>query len=650
MVPSAKVMSMSNADLNAPGQSGNEMGLGSRSDLEALNRSSRGKIVALAVLVAAALTAAAWSFLRARGHGNPEEPGKVLVVARGTTVGFSAVLRDGGFEAAEGTLSAWENKARDEVEGLELEGVAAVLRLADEFGYGYVVFEGPQELSFEGIDIAGGLPELPEHVRFAVVSVGDFAFPHVMTVNPEPSSVMRDTGIVLLQALFQQERLERTLPTNEDPSIEDIQLRDRLQEALQRLSRLPEAEKMAEKVTEQILQQLVEEERAEPRPQLLGEPLESGNPIPLANGQLLTVSRGFQLVTRDAVRADLAFEDSERFLFGTPGDPPASRRTCESLMGGTVSAHDSGRYGASVDGAALLVKSLSEGLVLWTLDENDPDCAFTRVGEVSDPPPGVADGGIPHASGRVVRTGQEAGLAVVDIVAAGSGERQTLGMLDEVKLSNPTWIDAHTVAAVGRSMFGDPDGLYLFSTEQPMKVLRIDASVFEHAGTIDQIAMVPGGERLVVTAGSFPRKLYRLDLPLAVGELFAAPPIMAELEPVERQGFPTVFELEPSSMQVVALTRQGRVHDPAVSPDGRWVAVTVSDESLDLPDASDDDEIALVALDAAKDTKMRLLSRNALQDHTPRFTSDGRFVIFQTRIEIPRTKWVITASRAAPVQ
>jgi hypothetical protein len=638
---SAKVNLMSNSD-------GTE--LASRSDLEALRRSGRGKLLVLCALVAVALAAAAWSFLRQRGHGNPEDPSKVLVVAQGTTVGFSSVLRDGGFDAAEGTLSAWENKALDEIEGLQLQGVAAVLRLADEFGYGYVVFEAPRDLSWEGIDIKGGVPEFPEHVRFAVVSVGDFAFPHVMTLNPEPSTVMRDTGVVLLQALFEQERLARILPDNENPSIEDIRLRDRLQESLHRLARLPEAETMARKVIDQITQQLVDDERADPKPRLLAEPLESGNSIPLANGSVLTVSRGFALVTRDAVRADLSFDDSERFLFGAADDPPAARASCESLMGGVVSTHDSGRYGASADGAVLLVRSLSEGLVLWRLDTREPGCAFTRVGEISNPPPGISDGGIPHASGKLARTGHVAGQAVIDIVAAQSGERETLGMLDEVKLLNPIWIDDHTVAAVARSVFGDPDGLVFFSTESPMTVLRLDAGVFDDAGTIDQIAVVPGGDAVVVTAGAYPSKLYRLDLPAKASQLFAAPPLMPDVEPVERDALPIVLELDPGSMQVTALTRQGRVRDPAVSPDGRWVAVTVSDPSLDPSDETDDDEIALLALDGASGAKMRLLTRNALEDHTPRFSADSRFVIFQTRVEIPRTKWVITAPRAASVQ
>src|SRR5688500_604002 len=105
--------------------------LGSRSDLETLQRSGRGKFSVLGVLLAGALGAAAWSFFHRGGTGNPEDPGKVLVVTRGTRIGFSVVLKDVGFEAAEGTLPAWVNKAKDEVPELDAEGVAAIMALAD---------------------------------------------------------------------------------------------------------------------------------------------------------------------------------------------------------------------------------------------------------------------------------------------------------------------------------------------------------------------------------------------------------------------------------------------------------------------------------------------------------------------------------------
>ncbi len=406
-----------------------EMEFGSRSDLEALRRSGRGKFVALGVLLAAALGGAAWSFLDRGGIGNPEDPAKVLVVSRGTTIGYSAVLSDGGFEAAEGTLSGWENKARDEIEDLEHEGVAAVLHLADMFGYGYVAFEAPQEVDFSGVDIEGGVPTFDEHVEWAVLSVGDFAHPHVLTVNPEPSKVLRDKAIPLLQALFAQERLVQVLPENEAPSVEVIQLRDRLGEALHKLSRLPEAEKMAEKIVVQIRQSLEEEERAEPKPRRLAEPLESGIPLPLADGGVLSITRVVEVVTRDAVKVDLDLQEEEVFSFGPADASPDARRSCAALLGGKVSTHDAPRFSFAVDGSSLLVQTLSEGLTLWRAGA-DGGCAFERVGEVPAPRPGMDTVNPALYGDQVARSGHAQGYGVVSIVRAGGGEEQLLAMLD----------------------------------------------------------------------------------------------------------------------------------------------------------------------------------------------------------------------------
>ncbi|MEX1366679.1 MAG: hypothetical protein AB1Z98_26370, partial [Nannocystaceae bacterium] len=125
--------------------------LGSRSDLEALSRSGRGKVITLVVLLAVALGAAGWYFLvRKQGTGNPEDPAKVIFV--GTSRGFSMVLDDAGFEAAEGTFEAWEQKAKEEVPDLQTTGIESIMEVADRFGYGYVIFEDPQSVDFSALD------------------------------------------------------------------------------------------------------------------------------------------------------------------------------------------------------------------------------------------------------------------------------------------------------------------------------------------------------------------------------------------------------------------------------------------------------------------------------------------------------------------
>ncbi len=622
--------------------------LGSRSDLEALRRSGRGKVWTLSVLLVVALAAAAWHFfLRKKGVGNPEDPAKVLVVS--STRGFSIVLDDVGFEAAEGTFDAWEQKAHEEVPELESNGIEAIMALADRFGYGYVVFEKPQDIDFAALEIDEVLP-MPEHVRFAVLSAGDMAFPHVMTVNPEPSEVLRGSSVVLLQALFEQERLHEVLP-GEGESIDAIQMRDRLREAVDRLAQVPEAEKMAEKIVAQVRQQLLDDERAEPKPGLVGEPLESGSPLPLANGDVLTISRGFKVVTRDAVRADLDLDDTERLLSGAPGAEAAERTPCTALMDGGVSVHESPRYWMSDDGAALLVQTLGEGLNLWGLDAGAEGCAFTSKGKVPAASPGLGDA-VPSGHGQVARAGMVGHQGVVSVVTAGKDDELMLGMLDDVELTRVAWLSQRHLVAIGHQ---DTGVLYLLDTQNPLRVLRLPGTVFENAERVHDVAVGKLGERptIVVTAGSFPRKVYRLDLPSDLSAMFDAPPVdelVAETASVaaldrEERGLPVETWLDANRFVATALIHEGRARDPHVSADGRWVVFGLRGEVFD-PTEPGDSEIAVVPTAGGS---LKVLTRNALKDHQPRLTANGSHVVFKTRVEIPKTDWVVSSPRVVAV-
>ncbi len=625
--------------------------LGSRSDLEALQRSGRGKTVVLALMLGAALAAAGWYFLmRKQGVGNPEDPAKVIVV--GQTRGFSRVLGDVGFDAAEGTFEAWEQKAKEEVPNLEVTGIEAVMTVADRFGYGYVVFEDPSDVEgWDRLDIDGGVPDFPEHARFAVLSAGDFAFPHVMTVNPEPSEVMRGSSVVLLQALFEQEQLHELLPDNESPSMAVIQLRDRLREGLDRLAQIPEAEKMADEIGHQVRRQLVEEERAEPKPGLVGEALESGQPFALANGQVLTVSRGFTVVSRDAVRADLNLDDVERLWFGAPGAEASSRTLCTALFDGELSVHESPRYEMGHDGAALLTQTLSEGSTLWTLDGAQTGCAFVNRGKVPAASPGMGDA-VPAGHGQVARVGMSGNQAVVGVVTAGQDDEQMLGMLDDVRLSSVAWLSERHLVAVGESWNGA--ALYLFDTQTPLTVLRLASTIFDSADALHQVATGRRGDTpmVVVTAGASPRRVYRLDLPGGLAALFAAPPVataeaddetdVEEREQFRREhGLPQVITLDSNRFVATALTHEGSARHLTVSADGSTVSFSLRGSMYD-PAKPEDAEIGVVS---SQGGAIRVVTRNGLKDHRPRLTADGSHVVFKTRVEIPKTDWVVTSPR-----
>jgi hypothetical protein len=616
----------------------------SRTDLEALSRSGRGKFILLGVLLAGALGAATWSFLKKGGVGNPEESGKVLVVSRGTTVGYGNVLREGGFEAGENTMSYWTNKAKDELPESEAQGVAAIMELADQFGWGYVAFEAPADVDFSGLDIDGGVPTFAPDAKWAVLSVGDYAFPHQLTVNPPPSKVLRDPALPLLQALFEQERLKALLEPD-SLSVSELQLRDRLKEALQRIEQVPEAERMADKIVGKVREQLVDNERGDPKPALVGEPLESSTVYVLPNGQIFSSARGFELVTRDAVRADLDLGDERRFVVGAPGAEASERVPCESLAGGKVSVADGGSLTWAPDGSAVVLETLAEGQVLWTFAGKEPAaCTFTRTGTLLPVHSGLHGGPVPHASGKVARAGRIDGFGVITIETPGQGNPIQLGMLEGHRVGEVEWVDADRLVAIAQSEIDDSVSIVLVSVKDPMRVLVLSSMAVDGADALAAVVPVPGRASLVVAAG-WSGKLYRVDMPSAWDPLFEQPPMREGVVPVEAAGRPTVYELDAGKIVTQVMQTKGTVRSPVVSADGRWVAFTVAGDGID-EDADHDDEIAVSEIATGR---TKLLTRNALEDRMPAITGDGKHVVFETEFEIPKTTWRITAARIVPV-
>ncbi len=197
-----------------------------REDLDALQGSGKGKLVALIGLVVVALAGAAWAFWPGGGIGTPDSPGKVLVVTESASP--EPFLQAKGFEADAQTFENLEAKAHAEVEGLDdVEGVAAIVTFADQFGFGYVVFDRPQQFDFKGLELES-VPTFTDDDRYAVVSVGDLARPAKMT-----------TGKRILDALFEQDELKALVPPNEPTDVDAIELRDKLREAIDALSSGP---------------------------------------------------------------------------------------------------------------------------------------------------------------------------------------------------------------------------------------------------------------------------------------------------------------------------------------------------------------------------------------------------------------------------
>jgi len=199
-----------------------------RTDLEALQGSGRSKVILLAGMLVVALGIAAWFFVRSGGVGNSESPGRVLVVSNSPF--YKAYLLDLGFEVDLQTFDHLKEKARTEVDDLDGTGVEAIMIMADHFGYGYVVFDSPEKYDFSELDVEGDAPTFSGGELFAVISVGDLAFPNKVTA-----------GAGLLESLFEQDRLAEILPPKQPPTVEALQLKDQLRLAIERLTEAPSA-------------------------------------------------------------------------------------------------------------------------------------------------------------------------------------------------------------------------------------------------------------------------------------------------------------------------------------------------------------------------------------------------------------------------
>jgi hypothetical protein len=405
---------------------------------------------------------------------------------------------------------------------------------------------------------------------------------------------------------------------------------------------VPEAERLAGKVVDDVAKLLSEPERGEHKPRLIGETLESGVAQPLPDGQVLSVSRGIELVTRDAVRADLDLAPFEQLSFGTADGGAAARQPCAGLQGGRLEVGDWRGFTWAADGGAVVSSSHREGDTLWKFDASKPgSCAWTSLGAVAPARPGLDGPMQVSPQGRIARVGQAGVLAVVSVTAPGEPD-QVLGMLESTELSGLRWLDATTLVATARYLADGSEWLAFFSTEEPLRVLVLSTTVFEGASSVRDVLAVPGRNALLAVYGGAEDRLYRLDLPQGIAAMFANPTMAEGKTPLVADGRPTVYELDPTPFSAKLLATTNFIGGAVVSADGRRAAFVVQGGDTD-PDHDDDAEIAVVDVEQGA---MKVLTRNEIRDDEPRFTADGRTILFETRVEVPRSKWVITAARA----
>jgi len=630
----------------------------SQTDLEVLSSSHRGKFITLGVMLAAA--GGVWWFMNREGPiGNDEDPDRVLVVGSGQ-LRYKPYLEQWGFTAQEGRLQTIEEEAKEQIKDLEVTGVAAVLKLADWAGYAYVAFESPANVDFTGIAVEGGIPTFEPHHRFAVISAGDYAYPHKLTVNAKPSEVMRGVDLDLLSALFAQEPLASTLRDDPKNPPEVMVLRGTLSEGIHRLEAIKDAESTVAKIADKARALLVDKEQADPKPAMLGAIHESLNGIALADGSTLVLGRNVHF-SSTGYKAELELDRNWEFSYLPAGAAPGSERTpCPSLMGGTLEETGSRpSFRFSPQGDVVLVHTEGASQV-WKLDHGagKPVCNFVSLGKIGVQLSRGEDPGEPHRSGLVARTRFDGQDAVVYVAKPGEELPTELVRSPTTRFELPAWVADEWLATAGYVSGAQTAGVYLMSPAHPDHALRLDAMALDASTGIHQIAPAPNGPngpRLLVTASSDRgQRLFRVDVPKSWNDLFteALAADKAPQAPSVADGTePRILNLDGTGFTATALTNEGWVSDMVAAPDGSAAVFQIRDIDNGVADADSRREIAMVALDATGGPPvLRLLTRNGLEDHTPMFTADSQTVVFRTRFPFEKTNWTLTTARSVPVR
>lgn len=360
-------------------------------------------------------------------HGEFEQPHRILLISAGDrdlkdwleeqtlTRDVYAYRRDPSavqFEAQR--LAFAQAQSEGQTFDAALQGIDAVLRLADQRGFGYVAFSlsGPEReaIAQAWAQWKPAQPELPAEAKFVVINVGGLQSPLEITFGaPQPGIHFQDRAAVkasLMQALFGQsqlfmmhrselgpESLQIEDPRAWQPPIESQKLRQ-LGLNLQKIAWRPFS---YAQLLQQSFAQWPKHARELPDPELqtlseqhrwLAPPLERVETLPLANGGLLLLRQALSWNSDDGRRVHLGPSRSEagyRLSYRAPAgvalqNPlPTSKKAagielplCQGLPQTRVSALRS-----SPRGDALILRQPNGDLELFALQSTLPGhCRF----------------------------------------------------------------------------------------------------------------------------------------------------------------------------------------------------------------------------------------------------------------------------------
>ena len=597
-----------------------------------------------------------WWFLRddSGPRGERDDPARILLVSEDAQL--KPMLVDLGFEVEQQSLEAIQARADEEID--DAEGLGAVLHLADVLGYGYVAFERPDPAGFADLTVTAESVDLAGDEDFVVFSVGDVGYPPHVSSASHPSLYDPPRFVLLLRALFDQDRLAATLLPEQQRSMQAQPLGEKLDDAIDLLGAYGLIDNRAKGLATARHDELETAETVKPPPAILGVATERSRAFPLADGGLLLVVEAPVLLEPEREVVELTYPGQARFAYQPPGtDDVGSRVPCPSLHGGAI-ARDA--HLLTSNGQRVLAVIEGEQIHVWRLDPEGEACTFQRLGSV--PAPVAGDMGSVHDDGRLARAAARSDALVVEIWTPDSGTPQELLMPGCTRIGDPVWLDDQVLAISCRHEPQTAAELGWGASEPTVDPERPESVLDEPAPPVPDeswlyVARLTDGAIAALPAARFGEYDGVYDLEPVLGDeqtalvlaqqwggqarlITAAMPgsalIDAALAPPDDPEQPrrpafvpaavtvTLGIIPPGTFAVRELDLKGGVRLRA-GPDGRRLAVEVDATAFD-PHARN---VAVLDLDSGK--LERLVNNPRVEHMDPRFTADGKHLVFTSR-------------------
>lgn len=435
---------------------GDPDGSSTQSSVMALQRSGRGKLLALGgVLLVAAGLGAYLLLASSSSRGAADIANRVLIVGP-ESVDLGPWLDKHGFATDQRSFASAVTAGQD----LDptLDGIEAVAAFADEQGFGFLAIH-PPELYELGTMGSGGA-SVPPGATVAVMPIGDLAkkaevtygVPSAAVAHPAPFG--QQVGLML--ALFKQPRLAAIADGDVDASDLGAMADLRSDDAVEKSNRIIAGQSAFDKLS--LSWEAATQVAAPPLPMIpLGRAFEKVDAYPLADGGILALTTEPGWESHDGYRAELGDEQRRYARYLKPGDVADSGGSLAKAGSacGPVDVTDVHAIHVSGSGDSLALQRNLElaDVSAWSVQiiKHDSDivgCPFAAVGYPLKARQ-MYDLGPPHPSGAM--------LMVSDRLRFGfkGGERSWNYPLIGPDGGAAAWVDGTLVAYAGNSRYDE---------------------------------------------------------------------------------------------------------------------------------------------------------------------------------------------------